>query len=89
MRVYRLSPQRRDDPSWKYSIEKAHVWTCASTPDEARDIVAAKTGFAKLAEPGAVSPWKDERVTNCVEEPTMTYPDPGEVIREDGSPVSD
>ncbi len=60
-----------------------------TTPADARDLVAARTGFFKLAEPGAVSPWKDERVTSCVEEPTMSYPSPGEVIREDGSRVAD
>jgi hypothetical protein len=89
MKVYRLSPIDGDDPSWKYSVEKAHVWATAQNPADARDLVAARTGFYKLAEPGAVSPWKNERVTSCVEEPTMTYPSPGEVIREDGSPVVD
>ena len=89
MKVYRLAPLLPDDPSWKYSVEKAHVWACALTPADARDLVAVKTGFARLAEPDAVSPWKDERVTSCVEEPTMSYPSPGHVIREDGSAVSD
>jgi hypothetical protein len=89
MKVFRLAPIDGDDASWKYSVEKAHVWACASNAADARDLVAAKTGFSKLAEPGAVSPWKNERVTSCVEEPTMTYPGPGVVIREDGSRVSD
>jgi hypothetical protein len=89
MTVYRLAPIDGDHSSWKYSVEKAHVWACAQTPADARDLVAAKTGFFRLAEPGAVSPWKDERVTSCVEEPTMTYPSPGDVIREDGSRVAD
>ena len=89
MKVFRLSPIDGNDPSWKYSVEKAHVWACALTPADARDLVAARTGFFKLAEPGAVSPWKNERATSCVEEPSMTYPDPGEVIREDGSRVAD
>jgi len=88
MKVYRLSPLNADDPSWKYSVEKSHVWACALTPSAARELVAARTGFFKLAEPGAVSPWRNEQVTNCVEEPTMSYPDAGEVIREDGSRVS-
>lgn len=87
MKVYRLTPKDADDFSWKYSVEKSHVWAGALSPADARDLVAAKTGFFKLAEPGAVSPWKDERITNCVEEPTMNYPGPGEVIREDGSRV--
>jgi hypothetical protein len=89
MKVYRLSPIATDDPSWKYSVEKEHVWAGAATPAEARALVAAKSGFSRLAEPGAVSPWIDERVTSCVEEPTLTYPGTGQVIREDGSHVAD
>jgi hypothetical protein len=87
MTVYRLSPIAPDDPSWKYSVEKAHVWAGAATPEDARELVAVKTGFLKLAGQGAISPWKNEGVTSCNEEPTMNYPDPGEVIREDGSRV--
>lgn len=89
MKVFRLSPIEVADPSWKYSVEKSHVWACALTPADARDLVAARTGFFKLEEPGAVSPWMNERVTSCVEEPTMSYPSPGDVIREDGSKVAD
>lgn len=89
MKVFRLSPIDVDHSSWKYSVEQSQVWACALTPADARDLVAARTGFFKLAEPGAVSPWKDERVTSCVEEPTMSYPSPGQVIREDGSKVVD
>jgi hypothetical protein len=88
MKVFRLAPVLTDDPSWKYSIEKTHVWAGALTPADARDLVAVKSGFYKLATPGAVSPWKDERVTSCTEEPTMSYPGAGEVIREDGSSVN-
>ncbi len=54
---------------------------------DARDQVTARTGFKAASEPGAVSPWQDDKVTSCVADPTMTYPDPGEVIREDGSNV--
>ncbi len=89
MKVYRLEPIDVDHPSWKYSVEQSQVWACAQSPADARDLVAARTGFFKLAEPGAASPWKDERVTSCVEEPTMSYPSPGQVIREDGSKVVD
>ena len=89
MKVYRLSPIATDDASWKYSVEKEHVWASAATPAEARELVAAKSGFSTLAEPGAVSPWNDERVTSCVEEPTLTYPGAGQVIREDGSHGAD
>jgi hypothetical protein len=69
MKVYRLSPLATDDACWKYSVEKEHVWAGAPTAVEARELVAAKSGFSKLAEPGAVSPWNDERVTSCVEDP--------------------
>jgi hypothetical protein len=89
MKVFRLSPIAADDPSWRFSIEKSHLWTCAETARDARETVAKKTGFARLREPGAVSPWSDPRVTSCDEEPTMSYPDPGEVVREDGSEVAD
>jgi hypothetical protein len=89
MTVYRLSPLATDDASWKYSVEKEHVWAGAATPAEARKLVAAKSGFSRLAEPGAVSPWTDERITSCVEEPTLRHPGAGDVIREDGSPVAD
>jgi hypothetical protein len=89
MPVYRLAAVIADDPSWKYSIEKAHVWAGALSPADAREIVAVKTGFYRLAEPGAVSPWKNARVTSCTEEPTMDYPAQGDVIREDGSAVKD
>lgn len=87
MQVYRLSPLRPDDEAWKFSLEKGQVWACALTPSDARDLVAAKSGYFKLAEPGAGSPWKDATITSCVEEPTLKYPGPGQVIREDGSPV--
>ncbi|MBV1701372.1 MAG: hypothetical protein KGQ46_06075 [Hyphomicrobiales bacterium] len=89
MKVFRLTPIKVDDPSWKYSVEKTHVWACAPTGPDARHLVASKTGYFKLAEAGAVSPWQDERLTQCVEEPTMKYPEPGDVIREDGSLIVD
>ncbi|WP_294533224.1 hypothetical protein [uncultured Rhodoblastus sp.] len=89
MKVYRLSPIATDDPSWNYSVEKEHVWAGAATAAEARELVAAKSGFSRLAKPGAVSPWNDERVTSCVEEPTLSHPGVGQVIREDGSKVAD
>jgi hypothetical protein len=87
MNVYRLEPIDAASPLWKYSEEKYTVWTCAATPKDARDQVTARTGFKAASEPGAVSPWQDDKVTSCVADPTMTYPDPGEVIREDGSEV--
>lgn len=89
MKVYRFSPLATDDPSWKFSVENNHVWPGALSLADARELVADKTGFAKLAEPSAVSPWKDERVASCTEEPTMNCPGPGEVIRENGSRVAD
>ena len=87
MNVYRLDPIDAASALWKYSEEKNTVWTCAASTKEARDVVTAHTGFAAVSEPGAVSPWQDEKVTSCVPEPTMSYPGPGEVIREDGSTV--
>jgi hypothetical protein len=63
------------------------VWACAPTPREARDLVAAKAGFATLGATGAKSPWQDEAITSCVLQPTMTLMRTGDVVREDGSPV--
>ncbi len=87
MPVYRLDPIDADNAAWTYSREKDTVWTAAGSPKFAREQVAARSGFAALAIPGAISPWLDEKVTSCVEEPTQTFPDFGEVIREDGSQV--
>lgn len=87
MPVYRLDPIDADSAAWKYSQEKDTLWTAAGSPKFAREQAAARSGFAALAEPGAVSPWLDEKLTSCVEAPNQTYPDFGEVIREDGSKV--
>jgi hypothetical protein len=87
MPVFRLDPIDPGNPSWAWSVEKEALWTSAPTPKEARDLVAAKTGSEVPAHPGILSPWQDEKVTSCTPEPTMDYPGPGEVIREDGSPV--
>jgi len=89
MNVYRLDPIDPGHPSWQYSTEKDTLWTCAPTPGEARDLVASRTGFAAFASLGATSPWKEEKVASCTLEPTMNYPNPGEVIRDDGSLVQD
>jgi hypothetical protein len=87
MNVYRLDPIDPGHSSWRFSMEKETVWTCAPSPKEARDLVTAKTGFAAHGAAGVLSPWQDATVTSCVLEPTMDYPGPGEVIREDGSLV--
>lgn len=87
MNIYRLDPIAPGHSDWQYSEEKDCVWACAPTPTEARDLVAAKTGFATLGATGAKSPWQDEAVTSCVPQPTMTLMRAGEVVREDGSPV--
>lgn len=87
MNVYRLNPIDPGHASWQYSVEKNTVWTCAPTPKEARDQVASRTGFAAYEKLGGMSPWQDARITSCALEPTMTYPSPGEVVREDGSVV--
>jgi hypothetical protein len=87
MNIYRLEPITFDPSSWQYSAEKNGVWACAPTPEEARALVAAKTGFAALAVAGARSPWQDATVTSCVPEPTMRLLDVGDVVRQDGSSV--
>lgn len=89
MPIYRLAPLKRDDESWAFSVEKTHVWVGALTPEQARALAAAKTGFYRLATPGMVSPWLDAAVTSCEEDASMSYPAQGEVIREDGSRVAD
>lgn len=89
MPVYRLDPIDPGHASWRNSVEKDSLWTNAATPSQARDLVAAKTGFDAQALPAAPSPWRDEKVTSCKLEPTMDYPAPGDVIREDGSVVTD
>jgi hypothetical protein len=89
MPVYRLDPIDPGHSSWIYSEEKASLWVCAPTVKEARDLVAAKTGFKRSATPGLLSPWQDDKITSCTPEPSMDYPGPGDVIREDGSVVED
>jgi hypothetical protein len=89
MPVYRLDPIDPGHDSWRYSVEKDTLWTDAPTAREARDLVAATTGFDAKAHPGVASPWQDEKVTAVTAEPTMDYPGPGVVIREDGSVVTD
>jgi hypothetical protein len=87
MNVYRLDPIKPGHPSWRYSREKDTVWACAPTEQEARDLVAGKSGFAELAEPDAASPWRDATVTSCVLDPTISLMRAGNVVREDGSAV--
>jgi len=87
MNIYRLDPIDSGRSSWQYSEERNCVWACAGTPGEARALVAAKTGFARLGAPDGQSPWQDETVTSCVVQPTMTIMRAGDVIRQDGSPV--
>ncbi len=87
MNVYRLDPIKPGHPSWRYSQEKDTVWACAATAKQARDLVAAKSGFARHDAPGVQSPWRDEAVTSCVLEPTMSLMRAESVVREDGSLV--
>lgn len=87
MGVYRLDPINPDHPSWRHSEEKETVWACAPTPQEARDLVAAKTGFAGYDPRGDASPWLDAAVTSCVCESTPIDLRAGDVVREDGSLV--
>jgi hypothetical protein len=87
MNIYRLDPITPGHTSWRYSEEKDCVWACAPTPEKARELVAARSGFARLATPGATSPWLDASVTSCTPQPTMTLMSEGDVVREDGSSV--
>lgn len=87
MNVYRLDPITSGDPSWQYSEEKNTVWACAPTAEDARELVAAKTGFARLGVRGARSPWQDATVTTCVLQPTMKLLSAEDVVRQDGSSV--
>ncbi len=87
MNVYRLDPLKPGHPSWRYSEEKDTVWACAPTAQAARDLVAVKSGFAKHAEAGAKSPWRDATVTSCVFDQTITLMSRETVVREDGSLV--
>lgn len=87
MNVYRLDPIKPGHSSWRLSDEKDTVWACAPTAKQARELVAAKSGFAKYAAEGDRSPWEDEAVTSCVLEPTISLMSAGTVVREDGSLV--
>ena len=87
MNIYRLDPIDPGHSCWQYLEEKNSVWAGAPTPRQARDLVAATTGFARLGMTGARSPWQDEAVTSCVPQPTMTLLRAGDVVRQDGSPV--
>ena len=87
MNVYRLDPIEPGHPSWRFSDERDTVWACAPTAKQARDLVAAKSGFAKYGAEGDQSPWQDEVITSCVPQPTMSLMSPETVVREDGSLV--
>jgi len=87
MNVYRLDPIEPGHPSWRFSDEKDTVWACAPTAKRARDLVAAKSGFAKYGAEGDQSPWQDQAVTSCILQPTMPLMSPETVVREDGSLV--
>ncbi len=87
MNTYRLDPIEFGDSSWQYSKEKGSIWACAPTPQEARDLVASKSGFGAFAGIGARSPWQDDAVTSCVLQPSMKLMNAGDVVREDGSSV--
>ena len=87
MNIYRLDAIDPDHPSWQNSTEQECVWAAAPTPKKARDLVAAKSGFAKYGAKGDQSPWQDGAVTSCVLQPTMSLMSPETVVREDGSLV--
>jgi hypothetical protein len=87
MNVYRLDPIEPSHPSWRFSDEKDTVWACAPTVKRARDLVTAKSGFAKYGVEGDQSRWHDQAVTSRVHQPTMSLMNPETVVREDGSLV--
>lgn len=87
MNIYRLDPIEFGDASWRYSKEKDSVWACAPTPEEARNLVASKSGLGAFDGTGPRSPWQDDTVTSCILQPSMTLMSAGEVVREDGSAV--
>jgi hypothetical protein len=88
MSVYRLDPIDPDHASWQSSTEQEGVWAGASTPKDARDLVADKTRVGAQGA-DATSPWQDVRLTSCVLEPSVTHIRPGTVVRGDGSLVGD
>jgi hypothetical protein len=88
MNVYRLDPIDPDHPSWQNSTEQEGLWAGASTPTDARELVADKARVgAHVAD--ATSPWQDVRVKSCVLEPSVTHIRTGTVVRADGSLVGD
>lgn len=84
MTIYQLDPIDPTHTSWQGSDEQNSVWVNAASPEEARALVADKTGRTAS---GAPSPWLDPTVTSC----TVHFPvrdiAPGTVVREDGSRV--
>lgn len=84
LNVYRLDPIDLNHAAWQFSCEQDSVWAGASTPINARELVAKST---RTGAPKSASPWEDETVTSCVLEPTMTHIDAGAVVRADGSGI--
>jgi len=72
MNIYRLDPIEPGHLSSRSSDEKDTIWACAPTAKRARELAAAKSGFAKYGAEGDQSPWQDEAVTSCVLQPTMS-----------------
>lgn len=89
MNIYRLDPIDPEHPSWSNSTENETVWACAPNASDARDLVANKTGPGLRGVTGPQSPWRDEAVTSCVWEPSMTHMRAETVVRADGSTVGD
>ncbi len=87
MNVYRLDPIDPGDPGWRYSEEKDTVWACAPNSNEARELVAAKTGAAARNGEAPRSPWRVEAASSCVLDPSMSLMDAATVVRQDGSLV--
>jgi hypothetical protein len=86
MNVYRLDPIDPDHPVWKLSTEQDTIWASAQTEEAARDLVASRSGFNAAS--GETSPWKNPAVTSCTLDSTMKLLNPGDVIRGDGSQLT-
>lgn len=87
MSTYRLDPINLIDRRWQASSIKETVWAGADNPNEARQIVAAKTLVAIRADLGApkpLSPWLDDHLSMCALETSRTDIPKGTLITAPG-----
>jgi hypothetical protein len=90
--AYRLDPipTGRNDPRWEASHLQELVWAGATSPEDARKLVALKTLTFTPTHPGRpilLSPWYDDKLATCVLDTGKVDVPEGVVIRGDGSPV--